>query len=933
MKKILALSLLSAALLSGCAEKSIDGTIRAALLRGTIEPATRTTLVASGEGYALHWVTGDRISVSNGTATALYQAAEGGSPTSDFTPVAEVLTGDHFTAVYPATLADGILPAQQTYAAGDIVDMPMLAESGADPTQLVFRPACGILRINVTTTLENAAVASVKLVADQPLSGTLVISNGTLGVTEGTGTTLSCGDGVAVGTSPTAFHLWLPAGSYTGLKVRLLTADGRECLVALPENQQVTLLRGELREMDIAANALTAPTADRRAMLMPGTDVNEAMKQLCSPGAKAMDANTSIRKIIFKVNDPTRGTVKVSEAGSEPVWASWDSATGTITISTLADEIYTNEVSSYLFCWLHGLEEIEGLRHLNTSETVYFDRMFIVRGDQNAPLKSLDLSSFDTRKAFSFAAMFDSLVNLQSVRVESFNTANAGSFANMFNGCKSLTDLDVSGFNTESATTLSRMFMHCDALPRLDVSGFDTRNVRGMESVFRYCGKVEELDLKNWNTENVTSLSYFVQYCTELKKLDMSGDGWKTANVTSATYLINATNKITEWKLGRNFLLEQLTSLAIGFWQGTGYLATTEEAPLTVWCNPAFAQKSLRMSPAALQHTNQRKQVWKNIETDEPLQFNQEIGSLNAAVSVIGVAPEAQVYIDVTADKSLQAAVAEAVAYTGDGEPCIRLQADKSCADTLDLTNVAAKNITLDLNGHILSTSVQNFLTTEGSLVVTDSQDKVGKLTSSQTKILNKTVNRGNILVKNCVIECTKTTGEGSNSWRDDIVINHNNTSASVMTFEGARIVARGYISVLAARGSAITNIIDSEFTSGADSQSGYYVLLCSGPLNITSGSFWTRSNGTSSTAASALHMLGAATVRVEGGWFWAGGTRTISGNYKGITFSGGYLDKAPTNTSYVTYAAGKGLQTLDPAAVHRHETLGEDYSYGYQVK
>ena len=30
---------------------------------------------------------------------------------------------------------------------------------------------------------------------------------------------------------------------------------------------------------------------------------------------------------------------------------------------------------------------------------------------------------------------------------------------------------------------------------------------------------------------------------------------------------------------------------------------------------------------------------------------------------------------------------------------------------------------------------------------------------------------------------------------------------------------------------------------------------------------------------------------------------------------------------------AGKGLQTLEPAAIHRHETLGEDYSYGYQVK
>ena len=933
MKKILALSILAAAFLSACTNNDIDKTVKASLLRGTIEPATRTTLVAEDEGYALHWVTGDRISVSNGTASALYQASEGGSVTAEFTPVAEPLSGDSFTAVYPAELAEGILPAEQTYAENDITGMPMLAESGADATHLIFRPACGILRLNVTTPLENVEVAAIKLVADQPLAGTAVFSNGTLGVTDGTGTTLICNTGVAVGAAPTAFHIWLPAGSYTGLKIRILTLDSREYLLTLPENEQITFLRGELREMDIAVDALSAPTSDGKARLRPGTDFNEIIKNLCTPGVRSFDYNSTIRKIVFKVNEATRGDVLVSETGSEPVWASWDASTGTITVTTLADEIYTNEISSYMFCWLHALEAVEGLSCLNTSETVYFDHMFIVRGSEASPLKSLDLSSFDTRNAFTFASMFDSLVNLESVRVESFNTEKVESFANMFNWCKALSDVDVSGFDTRSAVTLAHMFMYCQKVTRLDVSGFDTHNVRSMESMFRYCSKLEEVDARNWNTDNLVNVSYFVQYCNVLKKLDMSGDGWKTGKITSAAYFINGTNTVEEMRLGKNVLFEALPSLTVGFYPGSGYIATTPEKPMTVWCEPAFAQKSLRSAPSMLLHTNQRQVVWKNIETDEPLAFDQEVGSMTSTVSVAGVAPQPQVIIEVNAGKDLKTAVAEAVAYEGEGEPYIRLQENVTLNDTLNLTNVKLKNITLDLNGHTLSTNAQRFITTDALLLITDSQDKVGKITSSQSKVVNKSANRGMIVIKNCIIESTKETAEGTNGWRDDPLIFHNNASASVLTITGSRITARGYLSVLSARNVAITNIIDSELSSGVDSEKGYYVLLCSGPLNVFSGSFYTRSNGTSSTAASVLHMLGATTARVYDGWFYAGGTRTVSGSYNKIVFNGGYLDKAPTNTSYVTYGEGKSLQALNPAVTHHHATTDETYSYAYQVK
>ena len=899
-KTVIILSVAIALTFSGACSKINSETDFAPVFRGTIAPATRTTLHKTGNSYEMLWSQGDRITVSNGTQTAEYQATEGGSATVAFEPVSgEPFAGTAFTACYPASLFDGQLPARQLYVENDIADYPMFAESGADPTHLIFRPACSILKIDVFTSQGGVSLAAIQVSADQPLSGTFVLTNGTLGVTEGGGVSLDCGDGVAINATPKPFHVHLPAGVYTNLKIRLIATDGKEFVSVLPDGEKLSFLRGELRELTLAADAFSNPTSEGKAVLRTGTDVNEMMKRFSNASAKAANTNSTIRRIVFKVNDPTRSDVLVSDFGSEPIYLTWDSGTGTVTFTTRADEIHTNPVSSYFFCWLNALEEIEGLEHLNTSDTKYFDRMFIALKSANVPLTTLDLSHFDTHNAISMVSMFDSLVNLQSVRVESFNTSNVRSFASMFGYCTSLTDVDVSGFVTSSAVNMSGMF--------------------------RWCESLTELDLHSWDLSKVKNLSYAFQYCSALQRLDLGGADCKSTALTDASWFINASNNLKDLRFGKAFLCESMASLSAGFYQGTGYLKATVENPLVIRCAPAFAQKSLRSSASALYYTNQRCIVWKDIETDENIRFNQEIGYLTSIVSVQG----AQVFFDVDAEHPFADAVAWANAYEGEGEPVIRLMADVAYNSAVSLGTASSKPVTLDLNGHVLSTTASPFLSTAGVMNIMDSSPVKGKITGTGSKIVNVITANTTTNIDGCVIECTKAAGA---DFQTDPVLHFNyNASTTVANITNAKVYSTAKVTVLYAPYATVT-VTNSELTSGKDGN-GWYVMIANyyGIITVNSGSFYTSGTGYAST----LHCGSSnASVTVNGGWFHSGG-RAISGYNAAcgakVTLNAAYLNMGLTHN--VSPAAGKSLVTLSPAVTHTHETTGATLSYGYQVK
>ena len=168
-----------------------------------------------------------------------------------------------------------------------------------------------------------------------------------------------------------------------------------------------------------------------------------------------------------------------------------------------------------------GLNEITGLKYLNTAEVT--DMSFMFWNCKN--LSSLDLTNFNTTKVENMSGMFSSCQKLSSLTLsESFNTANVTDMSNMFSYCNMLEKLNLSNFNTTKVTDMSYMFNMCQKLTELNLSNFKTVKVKNMPYMFSYCNMLEKLDLSNFNTANVTKMSGMFYGCSTLQTIYVSDD-------------------------------------------------------------------------------------------------------------------------------------------------------------------------------------------------------------------------------------------------------------------------------------------------------------------------------------------------------------------------------------------------------------------------
>ena len=272
---------------------------------------------------------------------------------------------------------------------------------------------------------------------------------------------------------------------------------------------------------------------------------------------------------------------------------------------------------------------------------------------------------------------------------------------------------------------------------------------------------------------------------------------------------------------------------------------------------------------------------------------------------------------------TLAAAAEAAVAYDGASETVtLQLQDDVTYNATLNLTH-ASKPVTLDLNGHVLSTTVNSFIyPTTGTLTVTDSQNKVGKITSSSYQVLY-IGGSAHFTLSNCVIECTQ---EAASGWSSQTAVMLGGATMQT-TISNSWIYTTGYTSTIRMNNSGCRVTIEgSEISSGVGAEKGFYAIINNqGTLTISTTSVWTKSSTTEGNAPSAIHHSNAATTTIDSGYFWAGQDRTISGNYGTITLNGGYYDKAPTSTKA---ECGTGKSLLDCTETHTHATTGTELTY-----
>ena len=553
---------LAAAALCAAACASLDNPLeQPSPIVAAIESMTRTQFSPEGDIYKVNWCTGDRIAVCDGVNTLPYRAEAGGAPTATFLPESGAMPGEGpWTAWYPAEMADGVLPSIQQYAPDGVAETPMRATGGAGT--LSFRNLCGAIRLDVATTLEGIVLDRIVLSADQPLSGPFTCSGDVAVVTEGTGLRLDCSE-VPLGADSKSFYISVPANVYSGLAITLYTTDGRCQSIRLKEGATYGVERSEVCEIGLIANDFeTTPVSS--AILRPGPDFNHELKKLSGKRRNVTGSDNAIRRIVFETGSRTTGGVRIDDFDSPwPIWMNYTSATGTVTVSTLADEIRTGTNAAYMFSYLKALEEVAHMDCLNTEEATMMNNMFHYAGSAaEAPLK-LDFSSF--------------------------NTARVISFYQMFFHCETVEKLDLSSFETPSLLMMDNMFAHCYNLAELDVSRFNTSRVTVFRSLFNRCRSLRELDLDNFDTGSGQLMTYMFYMMDSLEKLSIRNF---TVNRSDANigYMFRCSPSLREIHLGEGFIQESApNSFFAASSDADGDRTASLSGSLTLYCTPASA--------------------------------------------------------------------------------------------------------------------------------------------------------------------------------------------------------------------------------------------------------------------------------------------------------------------------------------------------------
>lgn len=225
------------------------------VLRGTTESAT-TKVELSGndaQGYQVLWQVGDRIrvDVSDPDYTPYPNfgyaefTADNNSNSTTFTFAKGDGNGDIFRfsgglniiATYPYTKR---FPATQTYVPGVIFNPMFAVAQNVDRLEdqnFQFRNIGGIIRLNLSTTLEGKRVREIRM---DRADGASIYAAGDFDIYKnGQGEyyvskdgynariTLDCGEeGVAIGSTPTQFYLSVFENTYSGIRFTVLFTDG-----------------------------------------------------------------------------------------------------------------------------------------------------------------------------------------------------------------------------------------------------------------------------------------------------------------------------------------------------------------------------------------------------------------------------------------------------------------------------------------------------------------------------------------------------------------------------------------------------------------------------------------------------------------------------------------------------------------------------------
>ncbi len=195
---------------------------------------------------------------------------------------------------------------------------------------------------------------------------------------------------------------------------------------------------------------------------------------------------------------------------------------------------------SYLFNGLSEVEEIGGLKTLDTSKVTNMNHMFAHCGK----VRNLDLENFDTSNVTDMSYMFQNRNYIEYLDLRSFDTSKVTTMRGMFStlgfsyfyGVPNSCVIDTSSFDTSNVTDMGYMFGYENIID-FDISNFDTTNVTDMEGMFygfdySYSqGEKKPLNLTNFDTTNVKNMKEM--FCESVGVKDiLVGSKWNIGEDT-----------------------------------------------------------------------------------------------------------------------------------------------------------------------------------------------------------------------------------------------------------------------------------------------------------------------------------------------------------------------------------------------------------------
>lgn len=257
----------------------------------TNQSAPKTSLVQSEGAYNIVWSSGDQIRV-NGYLLTINETDQpegygSGQPRANFT--GNIVGNGPYRAWYPASLNttgdwnNMSLPASQAYTADNIAGFPMSATS--DNEHLEFKNLCGLVRINLKgdRNIMSIGLRDVDETAPKGMSGNFSITDDAAVISSGTaGVALECATPVALNTTtPTAFFLAVPAGSYNKLQITITAED--DYYAILTSNKPIVVERSKVTTINL--NSLNFK--NESAVITYTTTNTSQISKYTTPGADA----------------------------------------------------------------------------------------------------------------------------------------------------------------------------------------------------------------------------------------------------------------------------------------------------------------------------------------------------------------------------------------------------------------------------------------------------------------------------------------------------------------------------------------------------------------------------------------------------------------------------------------------------------------------